>query len=251
MNKLLAKLIKHGVAFHHAGVSNQQRQIIESGFRDRKIKIICATPTLAAGVNLPARRVVLSSYRRYDMQYGGMSPISVLDYKQMCGRAGRPQYDDKGETILIANDESEQDSLFDHYINGAVEDIESALSNEDSLRTHILATISSSKFGISKPNLLKLFNNTLYTLQNGNDELEFKVEDCVDFLLDENFIEKRNNKFISTRWYRVWHHRGAGRGRYHVRRDDLSPRRGNPRPSRDGGICGSLGRRSFASRLHD
>ena len=200
MNDLLVKLLKHGVAFHHAGVSNQQRQIIESGFRDRKIKIICATPTLAAGVNLPARRVVLSSYLRYDMQYGGMSPISVLDYKQMCGRAGRPQYDDKGETILIANNESEQDSLFDHYINGDVEDIESALSNEDSLRTHILATISSSKFGISKPNLLKLFNNTLYTLQNGNDELEFKVEDCIDFLMDENFIEKRNNKFISTRF---------------------------------------------------
>ena len=200
MNDLLVKLLKHGVAFHHAGVSNQQRQIIESGFRDRKIKIICATPTLAAGVNLPARRVVLSSYLRYDMQYGGMSPISVLDYKQMCGRAGRPQYDDKGETILIANNESEQDSLFDHYINGDVEDIESALSNEDSLRTHILATISSSKFGISKPNLLKLFNNTLYTLQNGNDELEFKVEDCIDFLIDENFIEKRNNKFISTRF---------------------------------------------------
>tara|TARA_B100000029_G_scaffold324890_1_gene317334 strand:- start:63487 stop:65661 length:2175 start_codon:yes stop_codon:yes gene_type:complete len=200
MNKLLVSLIKHGVAFHHAGVSNQQRQIIESGFRDRKIKIICATPTLAAGVNLPARRVILSSYLRYDMQYGGMSPISVLDYKQMCGRAGRPQYDDKGETILIANNESEQDSLFDHYINGDVEDIESALSNEDSLRTHILATICSSKFGISKPNLLKLFNNTLYTLQNGNDELEFKVEDCIDFLMEENFIEKRNNKFISTRF---------------------------------------------------
>ena len=200
MNKLLVKLIKHGVAFHHAGVSNQQRQIIETGFKERKIKIICSTPTLAAGVNLPARRVVLSSYLRYDMKYGGMSPISVLDYKQMCGRAGRPQYDDRGETILIANNESEQDSLFDHYINGDVEDIESALSNQDSLRTHILATISSSQFGISKPKLLKLFNNTLFTLQNGNDELEFKVEESLDFLLNENFIEKRNNKFISTRF---------------------------------------------------
>ena len=200
MNELLVKLLKHGVALHHAGVSNQQRQVIETGFRERKIKIICATPTLAAGVNLPARRVVLSSYLRYDMQYGGMSPISVLDYKQMCGRAGRPQYDDKGETILIANNESEKDSLFDHYINGDIEDIESALSNEDSLRTHLLATISSSPFGISKPNVLKLFNNTLYTLQNGNDELEFKVEDSLEFLLDENFIEKRNNKFLSTRF---------------------------------------------------
>ena len=116
MKELLVKLLKHGVAFHHAGVSNQQRQVIETGFRERKIKIICATPTLAAGVNLPARRVVLSSYLRYDMQYGGMSPISVLDYKQMCGRAGRPQYDDKGETILIANNESEQDSIIDNYI---------------------------------------------------------------------------------------------------------------------------------------
>ena len=209
MKKLLVELIKHGVAFHHAGVGNVPRQIIESGFRDRKIKIICATPTLAAGVNLPARRVVLSSYLRYDMQYGGMYPISVLDYKQMCGRAGRPQYDDKGETILIANNESEKDSLFDNYINGDVEDIESALLIEKEiagkkhlthLYTHVLATISSSPFGISKPDLLKLFNNTLYTHHNGNDDLESKVEDSLEFLLDENFIEKRNNKFLSTRF---------------------------------------------------
>ena len=209
MKKLLVELIKHGVAFHHAGVGNVPRQIIESGFRDRKIKIICATPTLAAGVNLPARRVVLSSYFRYDMQYGEMRPISVLDYKQMCGRAGRPQYDDKGETILIADDESQQAQLFANYIDGTVEDIESDLLAEKEiagkkhlmhLYTHVLATISSSPFGISKPDLLKLFNNTLYTLHNGNDDLELKVEDSLEFLEDENFIEKRNNKFRSTRF---------------------------------------------------
>ena len=219
MNKLIVKLIKHGVAFHHAGVSNKQRQIIESGFRQRKIKIICATPTLAAGVNLPARRVVLSSYNRYDMKSRYPKPISVLDYKQMSGRAGRPQYDDKGETILISNDEREQDSLFDHYIYGDVEDIESSLLIQDDdghfthLYTHVLATISSSPFGISEPDLLKLFNNTFYASRPRNEEeikmkgkptkgestLEFTVKKCVNFLQDENFIEKRKNKFLSTR----------------------------------------------------
>ena len=67
LDKHLSRMIKHGVAFHHAGLTSHQREIIEQGFRNRHIKIISATPTLAAGVNLPAQRVIISSYLRYDM----------------------------------------------------------------------------------------------------------------------------------------------------------------------------------------
>ncbi|MGI0010276.1 MAG: DEAD/DEAH box helicase, partial [Nitrosopumilaceae archaeon] len=98
--KNLATLVKKGVAFHHAGLNQKCRETIESEFRNGKIKLLASTPTLAAGVNLPARRVIISSINRYDAKFGANKPISILEYKQLCGRAGRPQYDKFGEAII-------------------------------------------------------------------------------------------------------------------------------------------------------
>ena len=87
----LAQMVRNGTAFHHAGLDQRCRTIIENEFKNHHIKLLTATPTLAAGVNLPARRVVIPSVMRYTNN--GLEKISVLEYKQMCGRAGRPQYD--------------------------------------------------------------------------------------------------------------------------------------------------------------
>jgi len=84
LSRTLSKVIEKGTAFHHAGLAGRHRSIVEDGFKKGLIKILTATPTLAAGVNLPARRVVISSLMRYDSDYGGKAPISVLEYKQMC-----------------------------------------------------------------------------------------------------------------------------------------------------------------------
>ncbi|MEM3107701.1 MAG: DEAD/DEAH box helicase, partial [Candidatus Nitrosotenuis sp.] len=100
MVKTLASLLKKGVGFHHAGLNQNCRETIEAEFRNGKIKLLASTPTLAAGVNLPARRVVISSIARYDVKSASNKPISVLEYKQLCGRAGRPQYDKFGEAII-------------------------------------------------------------------------------------------------------------------------------------------------------
>ena len=103
----LAELVCNGVAYHHAGLSGAHRKIIEEGFKERKIKVLTATPTLAWGVNLPARTVIIQDYRRFEAGLGNY-PISVLDYKQMAGRAGRPKYDKFGESVIIAKTADEQ-----------------------------------------------------------------------------------------------------------------------------------------------
>ncbi|MHA1447568.1 MAG: DEAD/DEAH box helicase [Candidatus Heimdallarchaeaceae archaeon] len=129
----LAQLVRNGVAYHHAGLNSAQRRIIEHNFKQGYIKIISATPTLAAGVNLPARYVIIKSIYRYNVTLGSY-PIPVLEFKQQSGRAGRPQYDKEGDAIVIAKNEFDATSLYQTYITGEVEDIESRIAAEPALR---------------------------------------------------------------------------------------------------------------------
>ena len=115
--KTLAALMSNGVAFHHAGLTNVERTLVENCFRNNLLKVVVATPTLAAGVNLPARRVVIRDYRRFEQSRGNY-PIPVLEYKQMAGRAGRPKYDSYGEAVLYARSEDEREFLMDYYVAG-------------------------------------------------------------------------------------------------------------------------------------
>ena len=95
----LAFCLKKGIAFHHAGLVHKQKDIIEENFRKGIIKIICCTPTLAYGVDIPAFRAIIKDLKRYTVH--GLSWIPVLDYMQMSGRAGRPNYDNEGQSIVI------------------------------------------------------------------------------------------------------------------------------------------------------
>ncbi len=137
----LSHVIKKGIAFHHAGLVQKQKDLIEEEFKKGAIKIICATPTLAAGVDLPAFRVVIKSLKRYSGHWG-MDWIPVLEYLQMAGRAGRPKYEKEGQAIVISRDETEKEEIFNRYICGIPEDIYSKLAVEPVLRTYLLSLIS-------------------------------------------------------------------------------------------------------------
>jgi helicase len=156
----LASAVAMGSAFHNAGLRAEHRRLVEDAFRAGRIKILVATPTLAAGVNLPARTVVIGSYRRFVPGYG-MYPISVLEYKQMSGRAGRPQYDEFGEAVLIASSADEQDSLMEGYVLAKPERLYSRLASESALRGHTLAAIASD-YAHSEQGLLDFFGGTFY-----------------------------------------------------------------------------------------
>src|SRR5207247_483403 len=83
--------------------------------------------TLAMGVDLPARRVVIRDLNRFDVNYG-LTPIPVLEVKQMCGRAGRPRYDPYGEAILFAKELDDVDELMEEYFRSPPEAIDSKLA---------------------------------------------------------------------------------------------------------------------------
>jgi len=136
----LSEIIKYGIAFHHAGLTSKQKETIEDNFRIGKVKIICCTPTLAAGVDLPAFRTIIRDVKRFGVR--GYTYIPVLEYLQMAGRAGRPKYDTKGESIIVTSTDSEQETVTDKYVNGEPEEILSKLAVEPALRTYILSLIS-------------------------------------------------------------------------------------------------------------
>ena len=193
--KTLALLVKKGVAFHHAGLNQKCRQTIEEEFRKGTIKLLSSTPTLAAGVNLPARRVVISNINRYNAKVGANRPISILEYKQLCGRAGRPQYDDYGESIIVGNGNTED--LIEYYINGEPEPIISKITDDKSLRTHILSVIVTHP-GIKKEDLLEFFLQTLGGLQTRKPTLKFAIDISLRFLSSKFLIIKKGERYAAT-----------------------------------------------------
>ena len=192
----LGKCLEGGTAFHNAGLTNEQRSLVETQFRKRRVKCIVATPTLAAGVNTPARRVIIRDLNRFDVNYG-FAPISVLEVKQMCGRAGRPQYDPYGEAILLAKDDGEVDELIEEYFLQPPEPVESKLSSEPALRVHTLATIATGH-ATTEEELFDFFGRTFFAHQYPVDQLRGKVEDVLAFLQREDFLSSREGSLRAT-----------------------------------------------------
>ncbi|GAB3707294.1 ATP-dependent DNA helicase [Halorubrum pallidum] len=185
----LADAVERGAAFHHAGLASEHRSLVEDAFRDRLIKCVSATPTLAAGVNTPARRVIVRDWRRYDGEFGGMKPLDVLEIHQMCGRAGRPGLDPYGEAVLLASDADTRDELFERYVWAEAEPVRSKLAAEPALRTHVLATVASG-FASTRDGLISFLDNTLYATQTDDDGRLVSVTDTVlEYLKVNDFVE--------------------------------------------------------------
>ena len=100
-NKTLQEIIPYGLGFHNAGLLRKDRTIVEKLFKNRTIKVLVSTSTLAWGVNLPAYSVIIKGTQFYDASEGKKVDISILDILQMFGRAGRPQYDKKGVGVIF------------------------------------------------------------------------------------------------------------------------------------------------------
>ena len=191
----LAESCENGIAFHHAGLFNEQKEIIEDEFRKGNILMITATPSLMYGVNLPSKTVIIRDLTRWTSK--GPQSIPVFDYEQMSGRAGRPQYDDTGYSHLIAKTADEAIDLEDHYIDGEIEKTNSKLiDNKDAIYKQIIAQIAST---LSKniEELSDFFSKTFYGYQMNNnpsmsffaeESIKFELESALEFLLKNGII---------------------------------------------------------------
>lgn len=186
----LYSTVLSGCAFHHAGLVYKQRRIVEEEFKKGNLKIIFATPTLAAGINLPAFRVIITTVYRFSN--GTMTVIPVNEFHQMSGRAGRPKYDSSGEAIVIVGKEGEVQRVYNSFVNALPTDIESQLSKLTNLRIQLLSIILVNKIKTLKE-LLEYISKTFYFFVFGSDlEIKNNITEIIDEFRTNKFIENKN-----------------------------------------------------------
>ncbi len=186
----LAEMVRHGVAYHNSWLHPEQRRLLEESFLAHRLKVICCTPTLAMGVSLPARMVLIRNYRFFTPGRG-IEPMPVSWVKQVFGRAGRPEYDDYGLGVIVARNEAERDEIEHVYINGELERIESRFSNGD-MMDQILATIVAGAHTIEE--IEEFIDRTFFAFQNRArvEALKEELSDILDELEDDGLITQKS-----------------------------------------------------------
>ncbi len=196
----VAACIEYGIAFHHAGLVLKQKTAVEDAFRKGIIKCIVCTPTLAMGVDLPAYRTIIRDLKRFSKNWGQTS-ISVLEYHQMAGRAGRPGKDTRGEAITFAKTEAEKDDIYEEFVTGEVEDIYSKLAVEPVFRTYLLSLIAA-EYMRTKEQIFSFFSKTFWAYQYKDmEKLEKIINKMLKLLVDFCFIETNQQEFYTAADY--------------------------------------------------
>ncbi|RYZ69772.1 MAG: DUF3516 domain-containing protein, partial [Proteobacteria bacterium] len=98
--KDISRLLKHGIGIHHAGLLPRYRVLVEKLAQKGMLKVICGTDTLGVGVNVPIRTVLFTKLSKYDGEKTAL--LSVRDFQQISGRAGRKGFDDSGTVVVQA-----------------------------------------------------------------------------------------------------------------------------------------------------
>ncbi|XP_064452724.1 DNA polymerase theta isoform X1 [Mirounga angustirostris] len=196
LDSILQKTIPWGVAFHHAGLTFEERDIIEGAFRQGQIRVLAATSTLSSGVNLPARRVIIRT-----PIFSGQ-PLDILTYKQMVGRAGRKGVDTVGESILVCKNSEKSKGIA--LLQGSLKPVRSCLQRrggEEVTASMIRAILEIIVGGVASTSqdmqtyasctfLAASMKEGKLGIQKNQDSFQLgAIEACVMWLLENEFIQ--------------------------------------------------------------
>ncbi|XP_061931996.1 helicase POLQ-like isoform X4 [Apis cerana] len=175
---ILNKTINFGVVYHHSGLTSEERRLLEDAFKIGTLCVICCTSTLATGINLPARRVILRS------PYIGNQFLNLSRYKQMVGRAGRAGMGNIGESILICKNNELQ--KITELLKSKMDDSLSTLhiDKDRGINNLILSAILFS-MATTRYELHKIVKKTLLNIQQKRLNVNIKQivdETITDFL---------------------------------------------------------------------
>ncbi|KAH8258272.1 hypothetical protein KR038_009069 [Drosophila bunnanda] len=211
IDAVMSKAVTYACAFHHAGLTTEERDIVEASFKVGALKVLVATSTLSSGVNLPARRVLIRS-----PLFGGKQ-MSSLTYRQMIGRAGRTGKDTLGESILICTESNAR--IGRELVTAQLQPITSCLEMDGS--THLkraLLEVISSGVASTRQDIDSFVNCTLLSAQKAlgapspdaepppeEDSEGNYISDALDFLVEYEFIrlqtddETESSTYVATR----------------------------------------------------
>ena len=165
---------------YHSGLTNEERLVIENQFQKQSIAAVVATAALAAGVDLPAKQVIFESLLM------GINVLTVADFEQMLGRAGRLKKHDLGRAYLLiepgknysSRNKTTEENIAITLLNGKIKDFE-LHPDEDRSLTELLAFISMFNEGVKKELIYK-FNDDLI---NANYDLEGFLNRLINYRL--------------------------------------------------------------------
>ncbi|XP_074641479.1 helicase POLQ-like isoform X2 [Tubulanus polymorphus] len=184
---ILQRTVRYGIAYHHSGLTGDERKLIEDAYSAGTLCTLTCTSTLAAGVNLPAKRVILRAPNV------GADMMSSSQYKQMVGRAGRAGIDSSGESILIVKPAERRKIL--NLISGPMDSCKSSLlyDNGKGMRALILSLIGL-QVAQSTESVLLFIQSTLYSVQcdieKRNDIFHF-TKDALEKLIEMKLIRQK------------------------------------------------------------
>ena len=196
--QMLFDSLQSGIAFHNADLSLEERRTVERHFRKGAIRVICATPTLALGVNLPAKNVFLEPKLWERSRHTGRvfkRNLTKGEYENMGGRAGRLHLEDGfGRSILVATTELECIQYENCYLNADLEELEPQLRGVD-LATHALRLVAA-KAADSEADIARFLLHTLTgmkharSLREHREEFEAKIADAVERCIQFGVLQR-------------------------------------------------------------
>ncbi|HME51804.1 MAG TPA: DEAD/DEAH box helicase [Candidatus Lokiarchaeia archaeon] len=214
----LAPLLVKGIAYHHAGLSTQERDLVEHAFIDRLVIAICCTTTLAAGINMPARAVIVEDYKQFQVHEKDVAdkkkfmhvkdspamfkPIPKNTFHQIVGRAGRAGFDTTGTAYILVHSKDEAKWIEEYYfsrkedgtLEPAFEPLRSALADRDVMLDQLLVHAHEMQI-VSYDGLKAFFSKTFYKYLLGKDDppidtmLKIKHVLAKDLLVDLRHLD--------------------------------------------------------------